>query len=257
MANYTCYLHDLLESGYDLGLKEYPIWDEAHRSELNTKILNHYRFYEIGFETPAMFKYYLNKELAEIMPYYNQLYETTQFEYNKIYVADYTDEVTITRQDERNIQSTSNQESSGESTDEGTSYGNSNMTSNSSMDKNTNSKNLSADTPQNLLDVKDIDSAKYASQVDFNKTGDNETTTANQDNESHTSDTRTATNASNATTSGESTDKGLSTETTKRRLYGNYGTVSTQSLIEKERELIINIDKMIIDALNDLFIMIY
>lgn len=257
MANYTCYLHDLIESGYDLGLKNYPIWDESHRSELNTKILNHYRFYEIGFETPAMFKYYLNKELDEIMPYYIELWKTTQFEYNKIYVADYTDEVTITRQDERNIQATSNQETSGESTDEGTSYGNSSMDLNANIDKNSNTKQLSADTPQSLLDIPDIDNAKYASQVDFNKTGGSEATKENQENESHTSDTRTATSASNATTSGESTDKGISTETTKRRLYGNYGAVTTQSLIEKERELIVNIDKMIIDALNNLFMMIY
>lgn len=54
--------------------EQYPIFDENHRSVLNAKILRHYYFYEIGFETVGLFKEFLNAKMLEIMPYYNKLY---------------------------------------------------------------------------------------------------------------------------------------------------------------------------------------
>lgn len=52
----------------------YPIYLEAHRQELNEKILQHFYFREIGAETYAQWKFYLNRKLNEIMPYYNELF---------------------------------------------------------------------------------------------------------------------------------------------------------------------------------------
>ena len=57
-----------------------PNWegyDPTFRSTLNTMIVDHYWGYEIGCETPAMFKHRINAKMREIMPYYNlhfQLY---------------------------------------------------------------------------------------------------------------------------------------------------------------------------------------
>lgn len=56
--------------------EQYPIFDENHRSVLNSKILRHYYFYEIGFETVGLFKEFLNAKMLEIMPYYNRLYNS-------------------------------------------------------------------------------------------------------------------------------------------------------------------------------------
>lgn len=59
-----------------LGMDTYPIFDESYRHLLNDKIIGHYYFNEIGFETAAQFAWYMRQRLLEIMPYYNQLYES-------------------------------------------------------------------------------------------------------------------------------------------------------------------------------------
>lgn len=62
----------------------FPIWDENHRGELEKKIIEHYFFRQIGFETVGRFKFNLNVRLREIMPRMNKLYKTTVYKYNPI-----------------------------------------------------------------------------------------------------------------------------------------------------------------------------
>ena len=62
----------------------FPIWDENHRGELEKKIIEHYYFRQIGFETVGRFKFKLNTRLREIMPRMNKIYVTTQYKYNPI-----------------------------------------------------------------------------------------------------------------------------------------------------------------------------
>ena len=62
----------------------FPIWLESHRAELEKKIVDHYRFRQIGFETAGRFKFELNKLLREKMPYYIKIWHTTQYKYNPI-----------------------------------------------------------------------------------------------------------------------------------------------------------------------------
>ena len=50
--------------------------EEAHRALLLKKILLHYYSREIGYETVGLWKLKLNQKMIEIMPYYNQLYES-------------------------------------------------------------------------------------------------------------------------------------------------------------------------------------
>ena len=59
-----------------LGMDTYPIFDESYRHLLNDKIIGHYYFNEIGFETAAQFAWFMRQKLLEIMPYYNQLYDS-------------------------------------------------------------------------------------------------------------------------------------------------------------------------------------
>lgn len=63
---------------------KYPIWKETHRQELEKKIIEHYYNRQIGFETLGRFKYELNVRMREIMPYYCDIYKTTQYDYNPI-----------------------------------------------------------------------------------------------------------------------------------------------------------------------------
>lgn len=90
MANYTIELHKLLEMGYKLPLDEYPIFDENHRATLNDKIISHYYFREIGQETPSRFSFNLRRKMNEIMPYYNQLYESEMIKYDPLFTTYFT-----------------------------------------------------------------------------------------------------------------------------------------------------------------------
>lgn len=62
----------------------FPIWDENKRGELEKKIIEHYYFRQIGFETVGRFIFKLNTRLREIMPRINKIYKTTIFNYNPI-----------------------------------------------------------------------------------------------------------------------------------------------------------------------------
>ena len=62
----------------------FPIWDENHRGELEKKIIEHYYFRQIGFETVGRFKFELNVRMREIMPRMIKIYKTTLFKYNPI-----------------------------------------------------------------------------------------------------------------------------------------------------------------------------
>lgn len=77
-------LRDMVNQGAKLFDYKYPIWSEDHRAELEEKIINHYACRQIGFETFGRFKHELKTRMFEIMPYYVELYKTTQYEYNPI-----------------------------------------------------------------------------------------------------------------------------------------------------------------------------
>ena len=59
-----------------LGLDSYPIFDEDYRQTLNDKIIRHFYFREIGQETVARFRWYMDMTMRENMPYFNQLYSS-------------------------------------------------------------------------------------------------------------------------------------------------------------------------------------
>ena len=69
---------------------DFPMFDENYRIPLERKILRHYYTREIGEETVGLWKLRLNTRLNEIMPYYNQLYESELLKFNPFYDVDYT-----------------------------------------------------------------------------------------------------------------------------------------------------------------------
>lgn len=66
----------------------YPIFDNAYKPTLETKILKHFYTREIGLETYGLWKLKLDTRLNEIMPYYNKLYESELLEFNPLYTHD-------------------------------------------------------------------------------------------------------------------------------------------------------------------------
>ena len=85
MAMYTMELRKAVELVRgDIGLDDYPIHDEAYRETLNSNILNHYHYREIGFETIDMFRFKLKAKMALIMPYYVQMYRSLEIEFDPL-----------------------------------------------------------------------------------------------------------------------------------------------------------------------------
>ena len=63
-------------------------FDENYRAVLCKKILKHYYTREIGLETAGLWMLFMNRKLEEIMPYYNQMYESELLEFNPLYTMD-------------------------------------------------------------------------------------------------------------------------------------------------------------------------
>ena len=81
-----------------LGLDSYPIFDENYRATLNDKIIRHFYFREIGQETVARFRFYMDMTMRENMPYFNQLYESLNLIVDPITNVRYTYEDVISLQ---------------------------------------------------------------------------------------------------------------------------------------------------------------
>ena len=119
---------------------KYPIFDEAYKSVLETKIIKHYYMREIGLETVGLWKHYLDMKMNEIMPYYNKLYESELLKFNPLYDVDITTKHTGTK--------------------DGT------ATSNGGTTNNSKTSNYYSDTPQG--GVNGVESLKYLTSANIN-----------------------------------------------------------------------------------------
>lgn len=69
----------------------YPLYDEENKKQaLETKIIRHYYTKEICTETYGRWKMFLQDRMNLIMPYYNQLYESADLEFNPLNDIDMT-----------------------------------------------------------------------------------------------------------------------------------------------------------------------
>ena len=256
-ARYTVQLRDLITNdstkpAIEQALSTYPLYAKKSkeefipcyiptREELNKKLLNHYKYREIGFETVGRFIDELEIAMCEIMPYYNLLLFTADQDFNIIFNVDYVK--TLDRNQDASTEATgvSNSETTGTSNEN--SYGSSAQTANG--------KHLESDTPQDSLSVgnEDIDEVKYASKAQWNQD------TMSGDSTADSSRTSTANGSETSNTSGSSNVVENTVETTK----GNFGVVSAQDLVMKYRETILNIEMMIVEdpKIQELFMMVY
>jgi len=95
MATFTMTFKDALDLDPEIEsviLAGYPLFDEAHRGELNRKIRNHFWNQEIGQETLSMFRLALFRKLDEIMPVMNQQYEISAIKFNQLETVRITNE---------------------------------------------------------------------------------------------------------------------------------------------------------------------
>ena len=196
-ARYTEILDTLLRNpttkpAIDTAMSDYPLYETdpnrvklygtayriPTRQELNNKILNHYRYREIGQETFGRWLFELNTALNEIMPYYNQLFYSADQDFNPIYNVDYKKTIMGSQNANSNTTSTGND-----------------STTNEEFTKSVNSR-----TPQDLLNISNtgIDTVNYADNADWGKASGTTTGT----------NTTTGNASSNGSTSSIETTKG-------------------------------------------------
>ena len=168
-GKYSVVLKTIMDSeegsaALEKALSSYPLFEpEKHydmipnRSEINKRLLNHYKYREIGFETVGRFLDELEITMNEIMPRYNELLKTVMIMADlpsPFDNVDFIEKIEETRTGSR----------------EDTSTG--------SVSSDSNGKRVHTDTPQNqvTLPSKDIDKVTYASDVEWDSNGSEQTT---------------------------------------------------------------------------------
>jgi hypothetical protein len=71
-----------------IGLQYYPEWTPGYRETLNGKIVDHYWNLEIAHESIDMFISQMRVKMQEVMPYFNQLYLSTQIKFDPLSTMD-------------------------------------------------------------------------------------------------------------------------------------------------------------------------
>ena len=207
MSKYTLELRYIYEDkNFNLFDFPYNLYNNDLKPWFEEKFFEHFMFYEIGFDSVAMFKQRLKAKLNDIYPYYRQLYETEikskgiDFMLNKDLKESYVREL--------------------------------NSNSNSNQESNITSDGLSTAgqlTPSLIANSEKIDNFMDTVQKD--------------------------TGSSNSRATGEST--GNSREEYTLTSQGNIGITSSAELLAKWREVLLNIDLMIFEECNDLFMQIF
>ena len=288
-AKYTVVLKNLLDTPetkalIDKALSTYPLYEKKSqelyipsvvptRSELNQKLLNHYKYREIGFETVGRFIDELEIAMNEIMPRYNQLLFSVDQDYNILYNADYTRKIEREKKnsDARDITGNETSKETDENTNNTTNESSQNVdssdSSTTSSNMSNNSKNVHSATPQSQLTIgtKDINSVDYADNASWNQDiGSNSGSSSGTSSVDTTGNSKsTTTNNGERNRTGNTTVKNTGsqdeTEDSLETVQGNYGAVSTQYLVNKYRETIINVEQMIINdkRIKELFMMIW
>lgn len=228
----TVELGEIVDAGVDIWAFDYPV----PRSEIQyngktckvdfdkgafeQKVIDHYRFRQIGQETVGRFLHYFRSRIREIMPYYVQVYE---FDAKFRNIDDPLESYNLTE--------TFRQSTAGTGRTTGTN------TASQSSESSGASESLSKflDTPQNSVDNLD-NYLTNATQLSGNETGSSSGSSSGTS-ESSTEDTGT-----------------IEHELTRK---GNIGVQPLGGEVLNIRSAFINIDMQIIDELRDLFLQVY
>lgn len=218
-------------------------FDEAYRSVLCSKILKHYYLREICCETFGIWQLWMNTKLEEIMPYYNQLYESATIKFNPMHDVDITRKHDGSSQQDKSETNGGTREVSGNSDNNITNSGN---RSTATSDNETN-KNLFSDTPQGA--ITGIENETYltdARKITDTKNGSGNESTNNSENSGNNYE-----ETENKT--GYADGSVNSTEAYIETISGKQGSGTFSSMLNEYRSTLLNIDMQVIDEFSQLF----
>ena len=231
MANYTMEVREMMKHPLIKGVFtfDYPFYSDnpTDKEEFEKLFVNYYYFREIGFETPERFKIKLQAKLNLIMPYYQQLAMT---EWDKVKTAEQmmtSKNLTETTEHTQSIQGNSETQSNQSST--------SNATQSTSSNNESKASNLTDGVSQSSLTDGYLTSTGKTEQTDNSQSE--------------------ATGNSNQSISGNNEQQ--LTEKTTFTSKGDVGIQTPAYAITEWRKVIINLNQMIINECEDLFMKIY
>lgn len=254
-----------------IGLDEYPIFEESYRPTLNKKIIEHYYFKEIGTDTLGRFRWYMRTTMAEIMPYFNALYEAQ----NSI-----TDPLTNRNLSWREVWQLA--ETGGSTTDKdgGTTYGRRDVATtegetdygrtehranggkDTQLAGSTKDKVIHSETPMNELQTNAVENGNYATDVTFTThegqragetTYGGTTDVTNGGADTTTSERTSQASGRDTTDSEERYTRALDTDGTKTHTDLGYDGTTPTALLAELADKFVNIDVQIIERLAPLF----
>ena len=282
---------------------DYPIFDDDYKIPLEKKIIRHFYLREIGFETLGLWKLKLNDKLNEIMPYFNQLYESELLKFNPLIDVDVKTtsntadkgNTDFSQTDTKNTLDTetkkdvfsSAEHSAFDSTKSGSASGQSSSDSTNDgtvTDTSTSSKTYVdnddySDTPQGTVgnlnnltyltnarhkhgDSSDTTTSKGTSKSTLSNKATSKDTTSNTEQSTNDKTFNSTDNVSTSRKGSASSDVTANTATTNTQNYieniiGKRGGQTYSAMLNEFRQTFLNIDKMILDELSDLFMTIY
>lgn len=245
----TLELNDLLENGCKPWAFDYPSYYKgAEKEAFEQKVLDHYRFRQIGQETPGRWLHYFRSRIREIMPYYIQLYESEALMKG---LEDPFANVDI----RETFEQTSTGEHSGSlnrATQGTLESGITGSTETQTQDKENNNGSSTkkfSNTPQGS--ISNLDS--YMTEA-TQESAENEKT-GNGSSDTTSTSTQSDVSTSSQTDATTGMEKGTVKHTFTKK--GNQGVNTYAHDMKELRETFLNIDMMIIRELNDLFLMVY
>lgn len=256
-AKYTIVLKTLMDdpiarAEINKALSDYPMYEKtpavpyiSTREQLNEKLLNHYKYREIGSETPGRFLDELRTTMHEIMPYYVQLYKSHDIMES---LDDPFGNVDIVETFEEETSGTASGNTSGTSN----SSSEANSKSNTSTDLTNNSKNVKTNTPQGdilAINSKGINTVTHADEITWDENINHS--------EGESTDESSSSNESSSTAESSSESSGTTKHTLTKK--GNQGVNTYAHDMKELRQTFLNIDEMIIEnkKIQELFMQIY
>ena len=237
MATYTMTLAEMMNSSLIEHIfpshYEFYIDDDHLRKAFEDKFIRHFYYREIGFETPFMFIQKLETHLLINMPYWKQLYETELESRNINFLLNKDLHETFIREIDSENQTT------------GT-----NATQQNTNSTNTISQNGTSSNNHKESTIRDGVSVSSLSEGYLTGVSSDNSTTSSTGNSNSSDDIKTK-----GTLSQTGNEK--SVEKTELISQGNIGITSSAQLLKEWREILINMDEIIIESCNDLFMKIY
>ena len=237
MATYTMTIAEMMNNGLTQNIfptnYDFYLDDLQARKAFEDKFIKHYYYREIGFETPFIFIQKLETHLLINMPYWKQLYETEVESRNINFMLNKDLRETFIREIDSENQSTG-----------------SNTTQQNSNSTNTISQNSTSSNNHKESTIRDGVSVSSLSEGYLTGVTSDDSTTSSTGNSNSSDDIE---------TKGTLTQSGneKSVEKTELLSQGNIGITSSAQLLKEWRDVLINMDEIIIESCNDLFMKIY